>query len=405
MFAGNSAYMEKIKKLYPLKFQPIVIENSWGTENVCIADLGIEDSTVTHGWLEGNSMGDIMETYLERVVGESVYGYYGRQFPLLIKFVETKGDTPVFVHPDDTVAEQRYDALGGKELWCVVEAGKDAKIHLGFDHEISAQEVFERCSDGSIRSSMNVLEPKKGDCLVIEPGTVHGASGHLKIAVVKESSDLPFKLFDQEENGEELALSHLAEAMDFIDYKKYSAALPGNDRASGHIALPGNNDGSSAAKNTGAGNSDGEIAEKLVECPEFTVTRIKLKDPLRLTTEQFDSFIIYICIDGEASIQTGASDGSGKQDMVSLKKGEAVLVPAEIHDFFIVPADRDTVLLEAMAGKRDDADDYIDPDTEPFLEGEDYEGLEDEDHDSSSETASAPKSGPTRPKGHEKIYN
>ena len=109
--------MEKVKKLYPLKFQTITVENSWGTENVCIADLGIEDSTVSEGWLEGNSLGDIMETYIERVVGESVYAYYGRQFPLLVKFVEVKGSTPVFVHPDDTVAEQRYDALGGKELW------------------------------------------------------------------------------------------------------------------------------------------------------------------------------------------------------------------------------------------------------------------------------------------------
>ena len=107
-------FMEKVKKLYPLKFQQITIDNSWGSENIGIADLGIEDSVVTDGWLEGNSMGDIMETYIERVVGESVYGYYGRQFPLLVKFVDIKGDTPVFVHPGDEVAEQRYDALGGK---------------------------------------------------------------------------------------------------------------------------------------------------------------------------------------------------------------------------------------------------------------------------------------------------
>lgn len=36
------------------------------------------------------------------------------------------------------------------------------------------------------------------------------------------------------------------------------------------------------------------MAEKLAECPEFTVTRIKLTDPLHLTTEHFDSFIIWV---------------------------------------------------------------------------------------------------------------
>ena len=43
----------------------------------------------------------------------------------------------------------------------------------------------------------------------------------------------------------------------------------------------------------------------------------------------------------------------------------------------IVSRDRSTVLLEAVCTPDDDFDAYIDPDTEAFLEGEDYEGLED----------------------------
>ena len=391
--------MEKVKKLYPLKFQTITVENSWGTENVCIADLGIEDSTVSEGWLEGNSLGDIMETYIERVVGESVYAYYGRQFPLLVKFVEVKGSTPVFVHPDDTVAEQRYDALGGKELWYFVRADADAAVQVGFGREMSASEVFEKCSDGTIRETMAELKPAKGDFLEIEPGTVHSASGSMLIAVIKESSDLPFRLSDAEEDGRELAMTHLAEAMDFINYGKYDGALPGN--------------GGAASRKDGdlPGNDSPQIAEKLAECPEFTVTRIRLADPLHLTTEQFDSFIIYICIGGEASIQTPVTDASGNHGMesVMLKKGEAVLVPAEVQDFFVVPVDRDTVLLEAMAGKRDDTDEYINPDTEPFLEGEDYEGLEDEVSEPSADKGATPADFMSRtlrnPKGHEKRYN
>ena len=58
-------------------------------------------------------------------------------------------------------------------------------------------------------------------------------------------------------------------------------------------------------------------------------------------------------------------------------KGETIMVPADMPDFFLVPRDRSTVLLEAVCSPEMDFDAYIDPETEAFLEGEDYEGLED----------------------------
>jgi hypothetical protein len=48
-------------------------------------------------------------------------------------------------------------------------------------------------------------------------------------------------------------------------------------------------------------------------------------------------------------------------------------------DFFLVPRDSSTILLEAVCRPEEALDDYIDPDTEAFVEGEDYEGLESED--------------------------
>jgi hypothetical protein len=59
-------------------------------------------------------------------------------------------------------------------------------------------------------------------------------------------------------------------------------------------------------------------------------------------------------------------------------KGETILVPAEMPDFYLVPRDRSTVLLEAVTRPAEELDEYIDPDTEALLEDEDYEGLEDE---------------------------
>ena len=63
-----------------------------------------------------------------------------------------------------------------------------------------------------------------------------------------------------------------------------------------------------------------------------------------------------------------------------IKAGETLLIPAEMPDFYLVPHDRSTVLLEIVTRPAEEEDSYIDPDTEAFLEGEDYEGIEEDDY-------------------------
>ena len=64
-------------------------------------------------------------------------------------------------------------------------------------------------------------------------------------------------------------------------------------------------------------------------------------------------------------------------DNYEFKMGETILIPADMPDFYLVPRDRSTVLLEVASSIDEELDAYIDPDTDPYLEGEDYEGLED----------------------------
>ena len=176
--------MESRKQLYPLKFIPIPSKRVWGGANLIkklgkefyeadengnerkltadeaigesweIADMGAQDSVVANGWLAGNTISELMETYLDRIVGEDVYDRYGRQFPLLIKFLDIQNKLSVQVHPDDEVAEQRYDSLGKSEIWYVLDAAEGAKVYAGFNREISAQELYDRCHNGTPRNSM-----------------------------------------------------------------------------------------------------------------------------------------------------------------------------------------------------------------------------------------------------------
>ena len=74
-------------------------------------------------------------------------------------------------------------------------------------------------------------------------------------------------------------------------------------------------------------------------------------------------------------------NGEAYMETYEFKKGETILVPADMPDFFLVPRDPETLLLEGVTNPVEGPDAYIDPETDPFLEGEDYEGLEDEADD------------------------
>ena len=395
------------KKLYPLKFIPVPSRRPWGgsalvnelgkhfvevdeegNETVLgpdvligesweLADMGIEDSVVENGWLAGNTISEIMETYLERIVGENVYNHFGRQFPLLIKFLDINDKLSVQVHPDDQVAAERYDSLGKAEIWYIMDAKPEAKMYCGFNRDITAQEFYDRCKNGTVDEVLNVITPKKGDVIFITPGTVHAADGGILIAEIQESSDMTFRLYDwgREFNPATARKMHVEEAIDVINYNAFDPSIYRKGPLWGEES-----------------QEEDHMIQNLVECPQFSVSKVRLTDPLHIYTEQFESFIVYICLEGAASIQVPSTNENGEacMDNYEFKKGETILVPADMPDFFLVPRDRETLLLEAVTRPEEEVDQYIDPETEAFLEGEDYEGIEDEADEPSAPAGASP---------------
>jgi len=361
--------MEEIKKLYPMSFLPIAETYEWGgdelgrrfdkafiqcdengrerklekdgpvAESLELADLGYRDSQVASGWLAGNTIGDIMDMYLDRVVGEDVFQSYGRQFPVSVKFIDACGQMPLIVHPDDETSGPRYDFLGKAKLWYIIDAKPESSIVVGFREDADVQSFIEACDDGTVIGQLNVVHPKAGDVFMIEPGTVHSASGGVLIFEVSESSPLDFCLsnWGKDFPGRQFDPNlGLVEALDFIDFKAYKP-----------YDIP-----------SGSGN-----IHKLVSRKEFSLSKLDLVDPLHILAENSGSFSLYSCIGGEASVQT-------ENDSFILKAGTTVLVPAEIEDFFLVPRQSGTVLMEVSMEHSSDEDEYIDPSAAPSLPDE-----------------------------------
>ena len=327
------------KRLTPMRFQPEQVERKWGLVEYRIADLGYIDSVALDGWLGGNSISDIMQTYLERFTGEVPFENYGTQFPVMVKWLDIKGRTSLHVNPDDEAAEQRYDAFGKTALWYVAATGPDAKLYLGFKRDVTATEFYEKCLDGTVEELLNVIKPKVGEHYLVTPGMVHAAQD-VRLLEVAESSELWFRLHAWGDTESEL---HLEEAFDLIDFKAYRMPRPSK------------------------GNPEA-VMEKLAVTPQFTVNEIRLRDTVRVT-DQGGSFRLYACVKGAGAVEVEG------MDRLRFKEGDAVLVPAELKDFVLVPTDRDTLVLEALLEPRHEPDAYIDPSAEPFLKGEEYDGL------------------------------
>jgi len=351
-----------------------------------------------------------MDTYLDRVVGDGVYEFYGRQFPLCVRLIRCRGRMPLRVHPDDETAAQRFDFLGKEKLWYVLRAGADARLMAGFRRDTDASEVYAKCLDGSVEGLLNVVAPHAGQVLRIPAGTPHAAAGDMEILEIGESSPMDFCLcgWGEEVHPDEFdpALT-LVDALDFIHYRQFVSAAASSSRPASGNPIPG--------------------AELLVSLPQLHVERLPLAAPVQIRRE-LGPFLLYSCVRGAASVQlsqpgstpspgvsragafqpgsmpspgasragafqpgggspgvsrpgggslpgasqsgAGASPSDDRCLDVTLRVGETVLVPAECAEFTLVPTERDTVLLESTVVP-DDTDPYINPAAAPTLPDDD----------------------------------
>lgn len=299
------------KKLTPMKFLPDTAEMPWGNVEYKLADLGFVDSMAMDGWLGGNTLSDIMQTYLERVVGETSFEWYGTQFPVMVKRLQVRGRTSLHVNPDDESAQQRYDAFGKTALWYVEAAGPSARLFLGFKHPVTASQFYQACLDGTVEPLLHSVRPKAGECYLVKPGLVHAAQD-VTLIEVAEASELWFRLHDWDASEREL---HLEEAIDIVNFNAWKKA-------------------------------ETAVGESLVT-DQFTFHVLPLTQALKSQRDPDDTFFIYVCVGGAFQLQ---ADGA----VYALKAGEVLLVPAEVNEFALLPAAPGTVLLEVRMDPRKD---------------------------------------------------
>ncbi len=322
-----------MNSLYPLKFKPILKSKIWGGTRLVeygksLADLpnigeswelsGFQDnvSEIANGFLAGNDINDIIEIYMSDLVGDAVYELFGNQFPLLFKFIDADSDLSIQVHPDNDIAFERHNSMGKTEMWYIIDANKDAKVIIGLEKGCSRQTYLDALNSGKLDQILHHVPVHKGDTFFISPGCVHSICKGVLLAEIQQSSDITYRIYDYDRidsqgNKREL---HTKQSLEVINFEHYHAQEQ-------HV--------------------DPQInkAVNLATCPYFTTNLITFNQTVGRDYAMLDSFVVYMCVEGQVDIQMNDT-------VVEIKCGETVLLPACATDITLQPKSIEAKLLE-----------------------------------------------------------
>ncbi len=318
--------------MYPLKFQPLLKPVIWGGsaisrfKNIQPVQEGIGESwevsgmkgntsVVSNGNLKGKSLKELIVEHQGSLLGESIHKRFGNTFPLLVKLIDAQEALSIQVHPDDKLAKERHDSFGKTEMWYVIRATQGAYLYSGFKQSITPEEYVEKVNDNTFTDTLQRYEVKEGDVFFLPAGRVHAIGSGCFMAEIQQTSNITYRIYDYNRkdaagNSREL---HTDLAKDAIDYRVY-------DSYQTHYVRKKN------------------LPVELVTSPFFTTCLLELDQPMKRDYTKIDSFVVYICVEGSATLR----DNKGYS--VEAARGESILIPANSQWMDIMPDGQCTLL-------------------------------------------------------------
>ncbi len=304
--------------LYPLKFHPQLKEKVWGGDKLkdILGKTGGEQlgesweisavegniSVVSNGLLKGEDLQHLIQKYGSDLLGEKVTNRFGEDFPLLFKFIDAREDLSVQLHPNDEVASLRHNSFGKTEMWYIMDADPDARLILGFDEPLTPSQYQKILQEGSLVSHLHSENIQKGDAFFIAPGTVHAIGAGVLLAEIQQTSDITYRIYDWDRPGLDGKMRelHTEEAMDVINFESIQPKVQYQ-------------------------KSVNEL-EELCSSDYFSTRIIELTDSMHRNISALESFVVYMCVEGNAEIHW-----DGQKELLNL--GDSLLVPANLHEF------------------------------------------------------------------------
>ncbi len=321
-----------MRKLYPLKFNPIYKEKIWGGKKLhSILNKNVEDikkcgesweisgvqenlSIVSNGYLAGNNLEELIEIYMGDLVGDKVFKKFGIEFPLLIKYIDANDVLSIQVHPDDKLAKKRHNAYGKTEMWYIIQADKKSEIITGFRKKVNKSTYLDHLKNKSLADILNFEQANESDVFFIPSGRVHATGKGILLAEIQQTSDITYRIYDwdrKDDLGKNREL-HTELALDAIDYCFYDNYKTNYNEMLNETSL-------------------------LIHCDYFITNLLHFDQPIKKDYDFLDSFVIYMVLQGEFRINFN-------NDSAHVKLGESVLLPASLENITLHPLKESRIL-------------------------------------------------------------
>jgi mannose-6-phosphate isomerase len=321
-----------MSELYPLKFETVLKEKVWGGDTLVsefnktatgshhigesweLSAVAENQSVISNGFLAGNNIEELIEVYMGDITGDSIYEKFGNEFPLLIKFIEAQEDLSVQVHPGNDLAKKRHQAYGKTEMWYILKSKKGSKLYTGFREGVTREIYEEAIKNGEIEELLNVESVEPGDTFFTPAGRVHAIGAGIVLVEIQQTSDITYRIYDwnRKGTGKEKRELHTDLALEAIDFK------PAVENKINIKPVPNK-------------------TENLVNCEFFNTNILIFNKPINKEYYFNDSFVVYICIEGEFLI-------SWENNSEKVTKGETVLLPAMIKEVILIPVNEAHIL-------------------------------------------------------------
>jgi mannose-6-phosphate isomerase len=268
---------------------------------------------VTNGSLAKRTLADLSKEFGAELVGTAARD--PQRFPLLLKFLFPEEHLSVQVHPDDATAQRFGEPWGKTECWYVAHAKPGAKIALGLKPGVSTAQLEQAIQENRADDLLNWINVYQGEMIYVAGGTVHTLGPGVVMVETQQQSDTTYRLYDY---GRPRPL-HLGRGLASVKERN----------ASGKVIRP-------APVATAGGKNR---HSSMISAPYFTVDLFELKEPHEFSTvvgpgnddSSKTSVQILVAVEG-----CGIVEVQGRAP-VTLAKGDAVVIPANLGAFSVRP--------------------------------------------------------------------
>ncbi len=281
----------KLKDEFNKKLDSKTIAQSWE-----LSAHKFGECLIDSGKYKGLKLSEYINKVGNNILGTNSLKY--ERIKKLIKFLDSKKNLFIQVHPDDKYAYKVEKEPGKTEMWYFFEANEDSYIYYGFNKDVTEEEFLNKLVAGEVLDLINKVKVNPGDAVLVPSGTIHALSSNTFCVEIQQNSNTTYNIWNFGEKPGHRGFQ-IKKALDTLNYQKTDKCILDKNKFIQH---------------------EGYKTQHIVSCEYFEVERLDVDSIANLNAVE-ESFTHLLCYEGKGIIKFNDT-------ILTYQKGDSIFVPA-----------------------------------------------------------------------------